>query len=261
MTVLTATSLAIGYGTRTVAQGINLSLPAGSVTCLLGPNGVGKTTLFKTCLGLIAPLSGSLTCGGRDLSCLSRPEIARQMAYVPQSIAGPFTYTVLDLVVMGRTSYLGAFGTPAKADFEIARDALRTVGIEPLANADTDHISGGQRQLALIARALAQRSRLIVMDEPTASLDFGNRLLVMERIRTLAREGLAVLFSTHDPEHAFAIADHVVALGRDGYFAAGTAEAELTSENLTRLFGVALTIEKTPSGRRVVSPAQDDIHM
>ena len=167
---------------------------------------------------------------------------------------GDFAYTVLDLVVMGRTASLGAFATPGKADLDIAMQALDALGIAALAPRDSTRISGGQRQLALIARALAQRTGVVVMDEPTASLDLGNRLRVLDRIRGLAGDGLAVLVSTHEPEQAFAVADRVAVLGPDNHFETGPVDAVLTPAQLTRLYGVALTVERTPSGRRIVSP-------
>ncbi len=254
MTALRAEGLSIGYGARLVASGIDLSLAAGSVTCLLGPNGVGKTTLFKTLLGFIPPLAGTVFLGDGSLASLSRGQLARRIAYVPQAYASDFAFTVLDLVVMGRTAYLGTFGTPGKADHDIAMQALEALGIAGLAGREANRISGGQRQLALIARALAQRARIVVMDEPAASLDLGNRLLVQRKIRALADDGLAVLLSTHEPEQVFEIADRVALLEPQGRFAAGPLDALLDAEQLTRLYGVALAVERTPSGRRVVSP-------
>lgn len=254
MTVLAAEDLAIGYGTRVVARGIGLALAGGTVTCLLGPNGVGKTTLFRTLLGLIPPLAGAIRIGDAALAHLSRAAVARRIAYVPQAYQSDFAYTVLDLVVMGRTAYLGAFATPSRADRAIALQALEALGIAGLAMRDANRISGGQRQLALIARALAQRAGIVVMDEPTASLDLGNRVLVLDRIRALAADGLAVLLSTHEPEQAFAIADRVAVLEPEGRFDIGPVAAVLDAERLTRLYGTALMVEETPSGRRVVSP-------
>jgi iron complex transport system ATP-binding protein len=254
VTLLETRDLAIGYGRTRIAGGLDLAVAAGSVTCLLGPNGVGKTTLFKTLLGLIPKLSGAVEIDGRDLSKLDRQSIARQIAYVPQAQIAEFPYTVIDLVVMGRTAHLGTFGQPRRADHEAAMAALDKLGIASLAERDSTRISGGQRQLALIARALAQQTRIIVMDEPTASLDLGNRIRVLDTIRALAESGLAIVLSTHEPEHAFVVADRVAILGKDR-FATGPVEAVMTAQELSRLYGVALNVERTPSGRFVVGPA------
>ncbi|HEY4253822.1 MAG TPA: ABC transporter ATP-binding protein, partial [Roseomonas sp.] len=245
MSLLAAEGLAIGYGRRVVARDIGLTLAPGTVTCLLGPNGVGKTTLFRTLLGLLPPIAGVVRLGQDALSGLSRAAVARRIAYVPQSYQGDFAHTVLDLVLMGRTAHLGAFATPARADIAIALGALEALGIAALAGRDASRISGGQRQLALIARALAQRSGVVVMDEPTASLDLGNRILVLDRIRALAEEGLAILLSTHEPEQAFAIADSVAVLGTGKGFDTGPVEAVLDADRLTRLYGVPVVVEHT----------------
>jgi iron complex transport system ATP-binding protein len=255
MTPLEAHDLAIGYGATRIAGDLNLSIESGTVTCLLGPNGIGKTTLFKTLLGLIPPLAGKVEVDGIDLRRLERPEIARQIAYVPQAHPAEFAYTVLDLVVMGRTAYLGAFKSPQRADYDAAMRALDTLGIVGLSDRDSTRISGGQRQLVLIARALAQQSSIIIMDEPTASLDFGNRILVLDTIRALAKDGHAVVLATHEPEHAFALADRVAVLGVGSHFITGPVEQALTANELSRLYGVPLNVERTPSGRLVVGPA------
>lgn len=255
MTLLDAHDLAIGYGAMRIAGDLNLSIAAGTVTCLLGPNGIGKTTLFKTLLGLISPLAGRVEVAGMDLRRLGRAEIARRIAYVPQAHPAEFAYSVLDLVVMGRTAYLGAFKSPQRADYDAATQALETLGIIGLSERDSTRVSGGQRQLALIARALAQQSPVIIMDEPTASLDFGNRILVLDTIRALANDGHAIVLATHEPEHAFAVADRVAVLGGGNRFVTGPVEQALTANELSRLYGVALTVERTSSGRLVVGPA------
>lgn len=254
MTLLSARDLSIGYGRTIIARGIDLSVEPGSVTCLLGPNGIGKTTLFKTLLGLISPLAGSVEIEGNDLATLDQTTIARHIAYVPQAQMTAFTYTVLDLVVMGRTAHLGAFAAPSANDYTVAIAALERLGIAALAHRDATRISGGQRQLVLIARALAQQARVIVMDEPTASLDLGNRILVLDTIRSLSIDHLAVVLSTHEPEHAFVVADRVAILAANG-FLSGPVASVMTSEQLSRLYRVGLVVEKTPSGRSVVSPA------
>lgn len=159
---------------------------------------------------------------------------------------------------MGRTAFLGPFGQPRRGDYEKAMAALSALGISSLAERDSMRISGGQRQLALIARALAQEARIVIMDEPTASLDLGNRMLVLDRVRAMAADGLAVLLSTHEPEQAFDIADHVAVLTPRKEFETGLAKSVLTPQRLGELYGVALSVEATESGRLVVSRAKSE---
>jgi len=252
--VLEARTLSIGYGRHTVAAQIDLAVGRGEVLCLLGPNGAGKTTLFKTLLGLIPALSGEVAVAGRPLPALSRTELARAMAYVPQAQVMEFAYTVLDLVLMGRTAHLGPFAAPGMHDHERARAALADLGILDLQHAEANRISGGQRQLCLVARALAQDAPLLVMDEPTASLDLGNRLLVLDRVRRLSGQGFGVVFSTHDPDQARELATRVAVIA-DGRLAAyGTPAETLTGERLSAVYGVDVTVERTESGRHVVAP-------
>jgi iron complex transport system ATP-binding protein len=252
--VLQAAALSIGYAHRTVAAGIDLGVQRGEVLCLLGPNGAGKTTLFKTLLGLIPALGGAVSIDGRPLGTLTRAELARSMAYVPQAQVMEFAYTVLDLVLMGRTAHLGPFSAPGPRDHARAHAALADLGIEDLASAEANRISGGQRQLCLVARALAQDAPLLVMDEPTASLDLGNRLLVLERVRALRAQGYAVVFSTHDPDQARELATRVAVIA-DGRLAAyGTPHETLTGPILSAVYGVEVMVERTESGRYVVAP-------
>lgn len=254
MSMLIAQSLSIGYGARVVASNLSLACEAGTVTCLLGPNGIGKTTLFKTLLGLLPAMAGDVLIEGESLDALTRREIAQRISYVPQAHATEFVYTVLDLVLMGRTAYFGAFSAPSKVDHEHAMAALELLGISELARRDVTRISGGQRQLVFIARALAQQTKIVVMDEPTASLDLGNRIRVLDTVQGLAEKGLAVVLSTHEPEQAFAIAHHVAVLGRDSRFVIGKVADVLTSDELSALYGVPVMVERTPSGRHVVGP-------
>jgi iron complex transport system ATP-binding protein len=254
LSVLAAHGLAIGYDGRTIASGIDVAVQAGQVLCLLGPNGAGKTTLFKTLLGLLPSLAGEVTLDGRPLQAFTRRALAHRIAYVPQAQVMEFAYTVLDLVLMGRTAHLGPFSAPGPRDHERALAALADLGITGLADADANRISGGQRQLCLIARAIAQDATFLVMDEPTASLDLGNRLLVLERVRTLSARGLGIVFSTHDPDQARDLATTVAVIA-DGRLAAhGAPHDTLTGPVLSSIYGVPVMVERTESGRYVVAP-------
>ncbi len=249
-----ARDLTIGYPGHTVGEQISLQVASGEVLCLLGPNGSGKTTLFKTLLGLIRPQGGEVCIGGKPLGQLSRPELARSVAYVPQAHSAQFPYTVLDMVVMGRTAHLGLFAAPNTGDCDKALEALTRLGIRDLANSEYTRISGGQRQLALIARALAQAAPTIVMDEPTASLDFGNQVLVLKEVARLASEGLGIVLSTHDPDHAFAIADRVALLSDGKLIASGAPEVVLSPDRLRKVYGVSVDIETLQSGQKICAP-------
>ena len=188
------------------------ALATGEVLALLGPNGGGKTTLLKTLLGLLAPKAGEVRLGDRPLASYGSRERARLIAYVPQSHAATFAFTVETVVLMGRTAHGNLFSRPTAADRAVAARVLERFGIAHLAERPYTMISGGERQLALLARALAQEPQFIVLDEPTASLDFGNQGKVMREIRALAASGHGVLFTTHDPNHAMRAADRAFLL-------------------------------------------------
>lgn len=230
--------LAIGYPQKPVGRDITLRLAEGEILCLLGPNGSGKSTLLKTLLGLLPARAGQVRVLGRPLAEWPRRELARRLGYVPQAHSGEFPFTVEEIVLMGRSSHLSRYAVPGPHDRQVAHECLATLGIEALAQEPFTQISGGERQLALIARALAQQPSILIMDEPTASLDFGNQLRVLEKIRKLKQEGLAILLCTHQPEHAARLADRV-ALFRDGALhATGAPQALLTAPRLAWLYGL-----------------------
>jgi iron complex transport system ATP-binding protein len=245
---LETVGLAFGYPGRTIGADVELVLHPGEVVVLLGPNGCGKTTLFKTLLGLLPARGGEVRLFGRALLSLGRGQIAREMGYVPQAYAGYFPFTVFDTVLMGRTAHLGAFQSPGRRDREIAQRALEGLGIAALAEQAYTRVSGGQRQLSLIARALAQEPKVLIMDEPTASLDFGNQIRVLEQVRSLADQGLAVVLSTHHPDHAFQCADRVAVLHEGGVVRVGTPEAVITEDTLASVYGVQVDIHAVGSG-------------
>jgi iron complex transport system ATP-binding protein len=239
---LSARALSFGFPARVVGRELDLDLADGEALCVLGPNGAGKTTLFRTLLGLIPPLGGRVSIDGRSIAELSRPDIARAVTYVPQSSPMAFDFTLLEIVVMGRSAHHGAFASPARRDIDAAGGALERLGIGALAHRPFGEVSGGERQLALIARALASEARSIVMDEPTANLDFGNQARVLEEVARLKHAGIGVLLCTHDPAHAFRIADRVLLLEGGRALAQGPAEDVLTAPNLTRLYRVPVEI-------------------
>jgi iron complex transport system ATP-binding protein len=252
---LSARHLDIGYRNHVVGRDISLDLDPGEVLCLLGPNGAGKTTLFRTLLGLQRPLGGAVLVDDVPIGRLRPVEIAQRMAYVPQAHVTEFSFTVLDVVLMGRTARLRPFASPGASDERVAREKLGELGIAELADADYTRISGGQRQLALIARALAQGAPILVLDEPTASLDFGNQTMVLGRIRALASAGYGIVLSTHDPDHALLVASRVAVIADGGLRAIGAPENVVTAATLSAIYRTDVLVEETASGRRVCVPA------
>jgi iron complex transport system ATP-binding protein len=226
--ILSGHDLTIGYSDRVVGRGLSVALETGSVLALLGPNGGGKTTLLRTLLGLLAPQAGEVRVGGRSLARISARERARLIAYVPQTHIATFAFTVETVVLMGRTAHGNLFTRPSAKDRAVVAAVLERFGIAGLAERPYTMISGGERQLALLARALAQEPQFVVLDEPTASLDFGNQGKVMNEIRALAASGHGVLFTTHDPNQALRAADRAVLL-RDGQRVAEGAIGEVLS--------------------------------
>jgi iron complex transport system ATP-binding protein len=253
--MLQVRDLAFGFPGRVVGRGVGFSLADGEVMCVLGPNGGGKTTLFRTLLGLLAPHGGSVFLENQLLESLSRQDIARRVGYVPQGHAGQFAYTVREVVLMGRTAHLGAFGAPERKDLEVADTALALLGLQALSERPITQVSGGERQLVLIARALAQQPRLLVMDEPTASLDFGNQVRILQRIRSLAAAGISVIFSTHDPDHAFLAADRALLLAEGRALEIGPPAAVIRPDTLHRMYGVAVSVVPVAGGGHTCLPS------
>ena len=252
--MIEAVDLRFGYPGHTVGQGLSLALRAGEVVALLGPNGGGKTTLLKTLLGLLPAQGGEVRLDGRSLTAWALPERARRVGYVPQGQASTFGYSARQMVLMGRTAHLGLIARPGARDQAVADQALRRLGIDHLADRSVHRMSGGERQLVLIARALAQEPRAVLLDEPTASLDFGNQGLVMCAIRALAGEGLGVLFTTHDPNQARRCADTALLLREGCVLAAGPVAQVVNAANLRALYGADVDDSGGPRGLPVFLP-------
>lgn len=253
MTKLEARSLSFGYHGTPVGEGVDLALDGGEIVCLLGPNGGGKTTLFRTLLGVLPPIAGEVRVADRPLASWSRRERARLLGWVPQAHAGLFAFTVEEVVLMGRTARRGRFAAPSRRDHDVARSALDRLGIGRLAERVYTQISGGERQLALVARALAQEAGILILDEPTASLDFGNQLRVLAEIRRLRHDGIGILMSTHQPEHALEAADRIALLESGRIVAQGRPRETATPERLAHLYRVdpaAVAARLAPSEAR-----------
>ena len=248
--------LSFSYGEHEVLHDVSFSVEAGEFLSILGPNGVGKSTLFRCVLGLLRDYTGSITVEGRDARSLSIRESAKLIAYIPQSSHPAFNYSVRDIVLMGTTSGLGTFSTPKKEDLRRVDEALEKIGILELGDRCFHRISGGERQLALIARALVQRAPVLMLDEPTASLDFGNQLLVLNCARELAREGYTVIQTTHNPEQSYMFSDRILALRGGEVLTEGKPGDVLTPDMMRRLYGVEVEVSSLFDDRvRVCTPA------
>ena len=238
MNLITLDHLTLNYGKRTVIDQLNATIAEQEIIALLGANGCGKTTLLKSILGLIKPHSGKITLAGKAQKSLKRAEIAQLIGYVPQAQNAHFAFTVEEVVLMGRTSHLHWAEMPKKSDQKIAIAALETLGIPHLLKTSITTLSGGERQLVLIARAIAQQPRCLIMDEPTASLDYGNQLRVLEQIKQLKASGITIIMTTHQPEHALSIADRLLLLHKGKLIADGPPETTLTIANLAQIYNL-----------------------
>jgi iron complex transport system ATP-binding protein len=261
---LQARALAFGFRDRRVGEALDVTLAEGAVTCLLGPNGSGKTTLLRTLLGVLEPLAGQVTLDERDLRDFSDRERALRLAYVPQASESYFDFSVREMVEMGRSAHRGVFARPSARDRTASDEALERLGIAHLAERPIQQVSGGERQLALIARALATEAPMLLMDEPTANLDFANQSRVLEQIARLREGGHAVIFTTHHPDHALRIADHALLLRAGRLLASGPTASCVNSENLSALYGQWIEVLEVASGPRPpvrVCVARGGVHL
>lgn len=240
---LSVEGLRFGYDRKSeVLHGISFEVNRGDLLFLLGPNGSGKTTLFKCLLGLYRPRAGRILVEGEDIHAISATALAKKMAYIPQAHNPSFNYTVTDAVLMGRTAYLKGNSAPGPEDREVAAAAMEKLGISHLADKGYAHISGGERQMVLIARALAQQSRVIVMDEPTSSLDYGHQVTVLSVVKKLAEEGYTVIISSHNPEHAFLYANKVLLMKRGSILTMGAPREVVDRQILEGMYGVPMDL-------------------
>ena len=235
--------LCFGYPDQNILlQDICFTIRAGETLCLLGPNGSGKTTLLRCLLAINRPVSGSVSIDECDVRHMSRKKLAQEMAHVPQSAATAFPFSVFDMVLMGRTPHLSGFSVASSEDEMRVIRALERVGIAHLKDRSFNEISGGERQLVLIARALCQEARVMIMDEPTASLDYGNQIRILQIINELRQLGYAIIMSTHNPDHALLSATHAAIMKNGRIISYGTPDEIITCRNLSDLYATKIRV-------------------
>ena len=234
--------LSFSYGDNKVLDNVSFSSSGGEAIAVLGPNGVGKSTFFKCILGFLPIRKGKIEIEGKDVSIMKGKELSKYIAYIPQSSNPVFNHTVLDSVAMGMNNQIGLFSAPGEKEREKAAAALDRLGILKLKDRGCLNISGGERQLVLIARAMVQDARIIVMDEPTSSLDYGNSYRVMETIMSLSKDGYTILFSTHDPDAAMRYSDRVIAFYKGEIIRDGKPSTVLNTDVLSTLYSINVAI-------------------
>ncbi len=264
---MTAAAAATGYlearavhfrrGTRVILDDITIRLRSGEIVALLGANGAGKSTLFRILLGFLKPERGEVRLGDKPLMGYSRRTLAQRIAYVPQAHVAPFPYRVRDVVLLGRLAETGIFRAPRAADHQAVGEVLERLAITHLAARPYTEISGGERQLTLIARALAQGAGILVMDEPMTGLDYGYQIRLLQHLVDLAGSGHSILLSTHNPEHAVQAATRIAVL-RDGAIMADGPPIQIITPALIRaLYGVAVSTLTNAEGQIVIVPAME----
>lgn len=238
---------AFEYSPKTkVFSNLSLKVNDGEILTILGPNGCGKTTLLKCLLGMLNLKQGEIYINGKKATGVNFHNIG----YVPQIYQIVFPYTVIDMILMGRARYIGMFSTPSSKDVKIAKESLKTVGISHLEKRTFSEISGGEKQLVLIARALASEAKMMILDEPTSALDYKNQYHVLELIYRLThKKGLTVIMTTHYPEHAFYISDKILLMSKNDKSIFGNMNEILTESNLSKIYGINTKIVSIPHGK------------
>ena len=253
---LTVEGLHFSYGAKSVLSGVDFTIKKGEIVTVLGANGSGKSTLIRCMLGFLAPQKGVIKLDGQNIRALSQKEMSLRVAYVPQTHRTVFPYSVMDVVLMGRIPHKKFFFRYSKRDTDIAFDVMDRLSISHLAYRPYTEVSGGERQLTVIARALAQEADTLVFDEPASGLDYGNQIRLLEQIVKLTGSGYTFIKSTHSPEHALWIADRVLMIKDGKIFTDGRADDVITGDNLRQLYNVMIDVAALNGSVKVCVPSR-----
>lgn len=254
-------NISFSYDDEEIFSDISFSINRGDVLCILGPNGTGKTTLIKCLNGLHDISSGEVLVNGNNLKSMSFKEISKHIGYIPQSHIPSFPFKVFDVVLMGRAPYLNLTDSPKKEDVEIALNALKTLGIEDLKDKEYTNLSGGERQLVFLARVLCQKPDILILDEPTSHLDFGNQIRLLEIIDNLAQSGLSIIMSSHFPDHAFLSSTKVAILKDKTFIDFGNPDDVVTEENLKKAYSIDVKLIELDDKRKVCVPIKTNLKL
>ena len=254
-------NIAFSYDGEEIFSNISFSIGKGDVLCILGPNGTGKTTLIKCLNGLHEIDSGEILINGENIKKLSFKEISKHIGYIPQSHVPSFPFKVLDVVLMGRAPYLNLTDSPKKEDVDIALKSLRTLGIEYLKDKEYTNLSGGERQLVFLARILCQQPDILILDEPTSHLDFGNQIKLLEIIDNLSKSGLSIIMSSHFPDHAFLSSNKVAIMKNKRFIDFGTPDDVVTESNLKKAYSIDVKLIELDDKRKVCVPLKTNLEL
>ena len=254
-------NISFKYENEEIFSNISFSIKKGDVLCILGPNGTGKTTLIKCLNGLHDIDDGEILINGSDIKKLSFREISKHIGYIPQSHIPSFPFKVFDVVLMGRAPYLNLTDSPKKEDEKIVLDSLKTLGIEYLKDKEYTNLSGGERQLVFLARVLCQKPDILILDEPTSHLDFGNQIKLLEIIENLSKKGLSIIMSSHFPDHAFLSSTKVAIMKDKKFIDFGTPDDVITEENLKKAYSIDVKLIDLDDERKICVPLKTNLKL
>ena len=257
--IMEAKNLSFSYDNKkNIFENINFSIERGDIFCILGHNGIGKTTLLKCLNGLYNISSGDILIDGKSIHKLSFNEISKIIGYIPQKHLSTFPFSVMDVVLMGRAPYINLINSPKEEDIEIAENALKILNIYKLKDREYTTLSGGEQQLVFLARVLSQEPKLLILDEPTSHLDFGNQVRLLEIIKNLSKTGLSVVMSSHFPDHAFSTANKVAIMKDRTFIDYGTPDDVITKDNLKKAYGIEMELFETPNNQKICVPIKSE---